>query len=68
MQLSEYCFSVCKVLKTVVQGRDADSLNESVGVALEDLERCVAQFWLSLLPCQATPGSYRKSNGLSGGG
>ena len=43
VQLSEYCFNVCEVLKTVVQGRNADSLNEHVRVALEDLERCVDQ-------------------------
>ena len=41
VQLSEYCFNVCEVLKTTIQGRDADSLNGSVRVALEDLERCV---------------------------
>ena len=39
VQLSEYCFNVCEVLKTAVQGRNADSLDESVRVALEDLER-----------------------------
>ena len=39
-QLSDYCFNVCEVLKTAVQGRSADGLNESVRVALEDLERC----------------------------
>ena len=41
VQLSEYCFDVCEVLKGVVQGRNADGLTESVKVALEDLERCV---------------------------
>ena len=41
VQLSEYCFNVCEVLKGAVHGRSADSLNESVRVALEDLERCV---------------------------
>ena len=41
VQLSEYCFNVCGVLKTAGQGRNADSLSESVRVALEDLERCV---------------------------
>ena len=41
VQLSEYCFNVCEVLKTAVQGRNADSLDESVRVALEDLERWV---------------------------
>jgi len=40
VQLSEYCFSVCEVLKTVLQGRDVESLDESVRAALEDLERC----------------------------
>ena len=40
MQLSEYCFNVCEVLKDAVQGRDADSLDESVREALQDLERC----------------------------
>jgi len=41
VQLSEYCFNTCEVLKTAVQGKDVNSLNESVRVALEDLERCV---------------------------
>lgn len=41
VQLSEYCFNVCKALKAVVQGKNADDFNESVKVALEDLERCV---------------------------
>ena len=41
VQLSEYCFNVCNELKTVMQGRNADSLDESVRVALEDLGRCV---------------------------
>ena len=41
VQLSEYCFNVCEVLKTTIQGRNADSLDVSVRVALEDLERCV---------------------------
>ena len=44
VQLSEYSFNVCNVLKTVVEGRNADSLDESVRVALEDLGRCVDQF------------------------
>ena len=41
VQLSEYCFNVCEVLKTAIQGTNADSLNVSVRVALEDLGRCV---------------------------
>ena len=41
IQLSEYCFNACEVLRTVVRGRNPDSLSESVRVALEDLERCV---------------------------
>jgi len=46
VQLSEYCFDVCEVLKTAVQGRNVDSLSESVRAALEDLERCVDQLRL----------------------
>jgi len=41
VQLSEYCLNVCDVLKTVVQGKDMESLNESVRAALGDLEKCV---------------------------
>ena len=41
MQLSEYCSNVREVLKTAVQGRDGDSLDKSVKVALEGLGRCV---------------------------
>ena len=41
VQLSEYCFNVCEVLKTAIQATNADSLDESVRVALEDLGRCV---------------------------
>jgi len=43
MQLSEYCFDVCKELKAAIQGRDVDSLDESVRVALEDLGRWANQ-------------------------
>jgi len=39
VQLSEYCFNVCEVLKTAIQERDG--LDESVSVALGDLERWV---------------------------
>ena len=49
MQLSNYCFDVCKELKTIIQGRNADSLDESVRVALEDLGRCVNS------PCSVCP-------------
>ena len=41
IQLSEYCFNVCEVLDTAVQGMNTDSLSESVRAALDDLERCV---------------------------
>jgi len=41
VQLSKYCFNVCEALKAVVQGRNVESLNESVRVALKDLERWV---------------------------
>ena len=42
VQLSEYCFNVCEALKATVHGRNAESLDESVRTALDDLERCVA--------------------------
>ena len=41
VELSEYCFDVCEVLKTVTQGNNIDNLNESMTTALGDLERCV---------------------------
>ena len=41
VQLSEYCFNACEALKTTIQGNNADDLNEPVGVALKDLERCI---------------------------
>ena len=41
VQLSEYYFNVCEVVKTAIQGKHVDDLNESVKEALEDLERCV---------------------------
>ena len=47
VQLSEYCFNVCEVLKTAVHGKDADNLDKSVRAALEDLERCVDLAFLS---------------------
>ena len=40
VKLSEYCFNMCKVLMTVIQGKNADDHKESVGIALKDLERC----------------------------
>ena len=48
VQLSEYCFNVCEVLKDTIQGRSADNLNESVRAALEDLKRCADFFFLSV--------------------
>jgi len=41
VQLSEYCFGVCRELKTVIQGRNVDTLDESARAALQDLGRCV---------------------------
>jgi hypothetical protein len=64
-QLSEGCFSICEALKTAVQGKNADDLNESVKMALEDSKRCVDWSWPCPLPYQATPGLHAKSNGLS---
>ena len=41
LELSEYCFNVCEVLKTSIQGKSVDDLDESVREALQNLERCV---------------------------
>ena len=41
VDLSEDCFNMCEVLKTVIHGKDADDLSEPVMTALEDLGRCV---------------------------
>ena len=41
VQLSEYCFNVCEVLKTVIQGKNTDDLDEPVRMALGEMERCV---------------------------
>ena len=38
-QLAEYCFNVCDMLKTTIQGKSVDDLDESVRVALWGLER-----------------------------
>jgi len=40
VQLSEYCFDVCEVLKIVTQGKNTDDLDQPVKVALVGLERC----------------------------
>ena len=41
VQLSEYCFTACETLKTVISGKKADELSEFVMAALEDLKRCL---------------------------
>ena len=41
VQLSEYCFNVREVLKTVIQGSDVGGFDESVRMGLGDLERYV---------------------------
>jgi len=41
VQVSEYCFDTCVALEPVIQGKSADYSNESLRMALEDLERCV---------------------------
>ena len=41
VELSEYCFNVCEGLWTVVGGNNTDDFNESVRVALGDLEKYV---------------------------
>ena len=52
VQLSEYCFNVYEVVKTSIQGKNADDLNETVRMALKDLGRYVNQRRpFLLLPC-----------------
>jgi len=69
VELSEYSFNVCEVLKTVIHGKTADNLSESVRVALENFGRCVDLALTGLTTSlQTTPGSYGKSSRLSGGG
>ena len=41
LELSEYCFNICEVLKTAIQGKNVDDLDESVRKTLENLERWV---------------------------
>ena len=43
IQLSEYCFNVCVIVETAIQGKNVGDLNEYVRMALEALERCVGQ-------------------------
>ena len=50
LKLSEYCFNVCDVLKTAIQGKGVDDLNKSVRTALGGLERCVDKSCLRPLP------------------
>jgi len=40
VHLSEHCFDVCVALELAIQGKYADDLNESLRMAIEDLERC----------------------------
>jgi len=54
VQLSEYFFDVCEMLKTAIQGKNMDDLNEPVRTALKDLERCVNQPSSSCLPTTET--------------
>lgn len=59
VQLSEHCFDVCKVLKTVIQGNNADNLDESVKMALGGLERCVDEPHPRLLSAKLLQGGMR---------
>jgi len=49
VQFSEYCFNICTALEPAIQGKNADDLDESLRMALEDLARCVNQPWPCLL-------------------
>jgi len=68
VELSEYCFNVCEVLKTVIHGKDPDDLSEPVRTGLEDLGRYVDLVLVPSTSPQTTPGLYGKSSGPSGGG
>ena len=39
VQLSNSCFNVCEVLNAAIQGKKAESLDESVKMVLEDSKR-----------------------------
>ena len=67
LQLSEYYFNVCEVLKTIIQGKNADNVNESVRKILEDLESYADWLCSCLPPYRATLGSGVKSSGPSRG-
>lgn len=41
MELSEYCFNACEVLKDMLQGTNLVDLDESERVAMQNLGRCV---------------------------
>jgi len=41
VRLSEYCFSICEAMKTVIREKNTDDLNESARIALEVSARCV---------------------------
>lgn len=43
VQLSDYCFSACETLKTVIPECDTGEIGESWKVEIEGLERCVDQ-------------------------
>jgi len=60
VELSEYCFNMCEVSKTVIHGKNADDLSEPMRTALEDLGRCVDLALVLSTSLQATPELYRK--------
>ena len=43
IKISRYYLDMCETLKTVLQGRNANDLDESARMAPEDLEGCVYQ-------------------------
>ena len=52
VQLSDYCFDVCEVLKAAIQGRSTGSLSEATKTALEDLGRYAIYPLLVRVPLQ----------------
>lgn len=68
VQLSEYCFNVCELLKTAIEGKNADDLAESERKALEDLERSVSPGLLCFHTEQIQDYMRNRADSQKGGG
>ena len=68
VQLSEYCFNVCEILRNTFRGKNASDVDESEKMAMEGLERCVGDVVPFYLQCyQTTLGLCVRSSEHSGG-